>query len=173
MSLLTGLDLDRFGPARLWRALDPEVRELAARAMFTSEDPEIRTEAQLALAQQLRFRPQFVQKLPVDKRVGYLARQVRPDDNLAGSLLLALHLGERRPVLAAFLDALGVEHDDGLLADDADLGVAEGETLDRAVAAIEERFPAEDVELYLASLFALDRETWSGLRGVLERRAGA
>ncbi len=172
MSILRDLDLDRFGPAAVWRALEVPVRELAARSMWTSDDEDVRLEASMALSQQLRFRPQFVARLPLAKRVGYLARQVRPDDVLAGSLLLALHLGDRRPMLATFLDALEIPHEDGVIDEDHDLAPPEDGPLATAVAALDERFPAGAVDIYLATLFALDPETWAPLRPVLAARAG-
>ena len=173
MSILADLDLDRFGPAALWRALDVPVRELAARAMWTSEEEDVRLEASMALSQQLRFRPQFVAKLPLAKRVGYLARQVRPDDMLAGSLLLALHLGERRPLLTTFLDALEIPHEDGVIDEDHDLAPPEEGPLKAAVGTLDEHYPTGAVDIYLATLLALDPDTWGPLRPVLGARAGA
>ena len=173
MSILGDLDLERLGPAAIWRALDVPVRELAARAMWTSDDDDVRLEASMALSQQLRFRPQFVAKLPLVKRVGYLARQVRPDDMLAGSLLLALHLGERRPMLTTFLDALDIPHEDGVIDEEHDLAPPEDGPLASAVTALDERFPAGAVDIYLATLLALDPDTWGPLRAVLVERAAA
>lgn len=171
MSFLAEIELDRVSPARLWAVLPVAVRTAAARAMLTSDEADVRTEASLALAGQLRFRPAFVQKLPMDRRVAYLARQVRPDDNLAGSLLLALHLGERRPLLAAFLDELGIPHDDGVIDEDHELETPDEDALARAVARLDEDFDAEDVLVYLATLVALDPGTWAGLRAPIEARA--
>lgn len=173
MALLEDLELDRLAPARLWTRLPADVREAAARAMFASEDDDVRMEAALALAQQLRFRPRFVQKLPVAKRVAYLARQVRPDDNLAGSLLLALHLGERRPLLATFLDALGIPHDDGVIDEDHDFEAPSAEALAGAVERLDAAFDRDPVDVYLATLYALDAGTWGGLEGILRDRATA
>ena len=173
MSFLTDLDLDRLGPVHVWRSLDVPVRELAARAMWTSEDDDVRLEASMTLTQQLRFRPQYVAKLPLVKRVGYLARQVRVDDALAGSLLLALHLGERRLLLVAFLDALAIPHEDGIIDEDYDLLPPDSGPLTTAVAALDEQFPQGAVDLYLATLLAIDPDTWGPLRKVLEERSAA
>ena len=171
MAFLTDLDLERLGPARVWRSLDRSAREQAARAMWTSNDDDVRLEASMALARQLRFRPQFVATLPLAKRVGYLARQVRPDDSLAGSLLLALHLGDRRTLLATFLDALGIPHDDGIIDEDHELRSPDHEALVAAVAALDERFQTTEVDLYLATLLAIDPGTWEPLRTILTERS--
>lgn len=171
MSVLGKIDLERLSPSRLWSAVDPEVREAAARAGLTSEDEQVQAEAHLSLAMQLRFRPASIKTLPIDKRVRYLARQVRPDDSLASSLLLALHLGDRRALLGTFLDCLEIPHEDGLIDGDHDVEPPSEEALAGAAAALFEAHDDAHVELYLAALLALDPETWGGLRPVLEARA--
>ena len=46
-----------------------------------------------------------------------VAQILDPGEGLAASLLVALHLGERRAVLSTFLDAVGLPHEDGILTD--------------------------------------------------------
>lgn len=171
MARLVDLDLDHLSPAKLWAALDPQTRARCARAMYGGDD-ERRQEANAALAALLRFRPEFVRRLPLDKRVQYLARQVRPDDGLAGSLLLAVHFEDRRGLLAAFLDRLGVPHRDGVIDEHYELRTWSAAELEEPVAALYDAFPAADVDLYLASLVALDRGSWSALVELLRKRPG-
>ncbi len=135
--------LEGITPSRLWTHLDPEVRTLAARSFYAHDwgDVGTRREADLAIAQTLRFREASVRKLTVEKRVEYLARAVRPSDTLAHSLLLALHLEQRRPLLAAFLDELGVPHHDGLIAEDHDMTAPDPQPLRRAASQLLQRFP--------------------------------
>lgn len=175
MSLLALLPLDRLGPSRLWAALDAETRLLAARALYRHDwgDAPTRREADLAIAAGMRFRDAIVRQLPVDKRAHYVARNVVASDSLAASLLLALHLEHRRAILGAFLDALGLPHVDGLIAEDHTLEPQESGRLARAAAVLFERFDAAEVELYLASLVAIDADVWGGLVGVLRPRAEA
>ena len=73
-------------PAAVWAAIDVDTRRLAARALYGAEvdTRAARAEANRAIALALRFRPAAVGRLPVEKRVDYLARAVRPDDSLAG-----------------------------------------------------------------------------------------
>jgi len=165
---LQELPIDDLSPSRLWGALDAETRALAARAMYGER--ETRREADAAVASALRFRPAAVSKLPVEQRVNYLLRAVHPDDGLAGSLLLALHLTYRRPLLAAFLDRLGIPHDDGLIDPDHDVEQIDPQTLTAAVEQLYTSFPAADVELYLTSLVAMDPDAWSGLLPALRER---
>lgn len=167
MPLLQNLPLDKLTPARLWPALDEPVRRLAIRAMY-DDDPDLRREADQALADALRFRPAGVRKLPVDKRVDYFVRRVRPDNSLASTLLTTLHLAHRRPLLGAFLDALEVPNDDGLIAPGHEPEPFAGDRLAPAVDGLRGRFDAADVDVYLATLLALDPDVWGGLKPLLE-----
>ncbi len=166
MSLLADLPLDTLTAARLWSALDPPTRTLAAEALFDG-DPSTRAQADHAIATALRFRDAGVRKLSVKKRIGYLVRVVRPDNELASSLLMALHLGCRQPLLGTFLDELQIPHEHGLIASGHEVGPVPAETLEPAVGKLRERFDQAEVELYLASLLALDSDTWGALTGIL------
>ena len=164
--LLKDLPLDKLTAARLWSALDPPTRTLAAQALFDG-DRSMRHQADHAIATALRFRDAGVRKLSVDRRIGYLVRVVRPDDELASSLLMALHLGCRQELLSAFLDELEIPNEDGLIASDHEAIPIPTETLEPAVGKLRERFDGAEVELYLASLLVLDPNTWGGLTEIL------
>lgn len=166
MHLLHDLPLDELTPARLWTTLDPPTRALAARALFDG-DRAARDQANHAVAVALRFRDAGVRKLSVDRRVDYLTRVVRPDDALASSLLMALHLGCRQELLVSFLDVLQIPHENGLIAEDYELGPIDAATLAPAVGRLREHFDAAEVETYLASLLALDPDVWGGLGELL------
>jgi len=93
---------------------------------------------------------------------------IRPTDSLAGSMLLALHLEQRRAMLSAFLDALKIPHADGLIDENHEMKPPSTSTLEKAAKSLSERFPANEVELYLATLYVLDRVTWAGLATILK-----
>ena len=166
MSLLQDLPLDELTPVRLWTIPDPPTRALAARAMFTG-DRQKRDQANHAIALALRFRDAGVRKLSLDRRVDYLARVVRADHALASSLLMALHLDCRQELLVSFLDELQIPNQDGLIPEDYELGPVAADTLKPAVAKLSEHFDEAEVEVYLASLLALDPEVWGGLGACL------
>ena len=109
-----------------------------------------------------------VRKLSVGKRVDYLARVVRPEHELASSLLMALHLGRRQALLRSFLDFLEIPNEDGLIDADHELGPIGAAALAPAVTGLREQFDAEEVELYLASLLALDPDVWGALALLLQ-----
>lgn len=165
-------DLDGLSPSRLFAQLDPALRLLAARALYAHDwqDRPTRREADLAVAQALRSREVAIRKLPTDRRAEYLARAVRPSDSLAVSLLMALHLEQRRGLLAAFLDALEIPHKDGIIEEGHDLRAPSASRLESAAHALFRSHPGEEVEIYLATLLAMDREVWGGLAAVLAAR---
>jgi hypothetical protein len=170
MSLGTRLDLSQCSPAQLWATLEPEVRLASARSLYAHDwgETPTRREADFAIMHGMRFRESAVRQLSVDKRASYVARSIRPTDSLAGSLLLALHLEQRRDMLGSFLEALKIPHDNGLIAEDHDMKPPTAAALAKAAKVLRDKFPAGDVELYLATLYVLDRMTWAGLAPLLK-----
>jgi hypothetical protein len=170
MSLASRVDLSECAPSQLWASLEPEVRLAAARSLYAHDwgEAPTRREADFAIMQGMRFRESAVRQLPVDRRAQYVARSIRPTDSLAGSMLLALHLEQRREMLSAFLDALKIPHADGLIHEDHDMKPPSAASLQKAAKSLSERFPVDQVELYLATLYVLDRDTWAGLAPLLK-----
>ena len=152
-------------PATLWAELDVETRRLAARSVFSPEwdDAASRAEANEAIASALRFRKAAVGRLPLEKRIDYLARAVHPDDSLAGTLLLALHLTLHKKMLADFLGALEIPHKQGVIEADGPIDPPNAAKLGAAVTRLLESYPPADVKLYLASLLAMDPDVWGDL----------
>jgi hypothetical protein len=124
-------------------------------------------QAVFLIAQQKKFRPKSVVGLDEDRKSRHLATIVNLPDAVAGRALIAYHLVEQRPMMGAFLDALGIAHDNGLINEE---NVAPDATkIKPAVDAIAAQYPAEDVSLYLNTLFCQDPETWKALADVPER----
>ena len=157
-------------PTRLWREMPLEKRTAAALAFWRDNDsPDIavqHAEAIGLLARRLNFRVRSLQALPAERRARHLAQIADVTDPVATRALIAYHFENQRPLMAAFLDALGVEHDNGLITAE-DVQAPAAESLATAVRAIRDAFPSEDVDLYLRTLAALDGDTWQGLDQVL------
>ena len=173
MPLLQGLPPDKRTPSRLWSQLDPGTRRLAAQSLYDSkcDDDDGRTQADRAIASALRYREASVRRLSHDKRADYVARAAHPDDSLATSLLLALHLLHRRPMLSAFLDELDIPHANGVIESGHVVDVSDAERLSSAVAKLRAGYPTGEVDLYLASLVTMDPKTWGRLIGTLAQQA--
>jgi hypothetical protein len=80
--------------------------------------------------------------------------------------LIAYHLAAQRALMAAFLDALAIPHDKGVITAE-EVKPPEAAPLRQAVDAVRASFPAEDVDLYLQTLVAVDGETWARLGELL------
>jgi hypothetical protein len=150
-------------PAHIWREMTAEQRLAAAAALWSDEDSmHQQVEAVQAIARQLRFRPQSVVKLAPEKLARHLASLRTVPESLASRALVVYHLTTQRPMLEAFLDKLGIDHEHGLIAEGAK-AVPAAPALREAAAALLAAFPAVDVRVYLHTLAAQDPETWGAL----------
>lgn len=150
-------------PAQLWKRLSEEQKLKAAEAFW--QDPEgldQQVEAMTLLAQRLKARTRFVQGLPVEKKSRHLAHYPGMPDLLAARLLVSYHLAHQRSMMAAFLDAAGVAHDEGLITADPEGPIA-ADRIAPAVKALEASHGSEAVQLYLGTLLAQDPEVWAAL----------
>jgi hypothetical protein len=156
------------GPGKLWKRIPQERRIEAASAFWQDEEESVeqQAEALLAIAAQYRFRPKTVRTLPLEKKVKYLAALPALSDAVAGRILVAYHLAHQRPMLGTFLDALGIAHDNGVLAAQ-ETSAPDPEKLKAAAAALRAAYPAPDVDLYFQTLLVQDPDTWGGLADLL------
>ena len=137
-------------------------RRRAALAFWKEEEAaDDQVQAALLIAQQKKFRPKTVIGLDDDRKAKHLASIAAMPEQLAARALVVYHLAEQRAMMGAFLDALGIAHENGLIKDD---GVKpEPSKVAPAVDAIAKQFPADDVRLYLNTLLCQDPETWGAL----------
>jgi hypothetical protein len=151
-------------PAKLWRTMPLETRVAAAGAFWTDENAALeQAEAIALIARQIKFRPRSVQTLPVDKRAKYLAGLAQVSDLLAARLLVVYHLEYQRPMMAAFLDALGIKHDQGLIEDESPPAPSP-EALTAAADTLVASYPKADVVRYFWTLLWQDPDTWGPLQ---------
>jgi len=146
----------------LWRQMSPEQRQAALEAFWRDEEAgEQQLEALGLLVQRLKFRPKSVRGLAVDKKVRYLASVPFLSDSITARALVAYHLAHHRPMMGAFLDALGLPHDNGLITEES--VTPDKEKMPAAAQAIAAAYPRHDVAVYLSTLAAQDPETWGAL----------
>lgn len=156
------------GPGKLWKRIPQEKRAEAATAFWQDEEESVeqQAEALLAIAAHYRFRPKTVRTLPLEKKVRYLSALPALSDPVAGRVLVAYHLAHQRPMLGAFLDALGIAHDNGVLTEQ-EMTPPEADRLKEAADVLRASYPAADVDLYFQTLIVQDPETWGGLADLL------
>jgi hypothetical protein len=157
-------DFSDFRPSRLWKRL-PQERRLAAAEPFWEDEQstEQQAEAIAAIAAHMKFRTKSILALPAEKRIKYLATLPTISDAIVARALVAYHLEHQRPMMSAFLDMLGIAHDNGLIADEI-VTKPDDERLRGAGAELATKFPVDDVSLYFATLISQDPETWGGLQ---------
>ena len=152
-------------PSRLWKRMTFEQRQRAARAFWQDEEAgDDQMQAALLIAQQKKFRPKTVAGLDVDRKARHLASLVSMPGTIAARALIVYHLAEHRAMMAAFLDALGIPHEDGLIKDD---NVKPDQSkIGPAAEQLAQQFESDDVKLYLNTLLCQDPEAWEALRDV-------
>jgi hypothetical protein len=149
---------------RLWKRLTPAERLAAATAFWKEPPQEVLGSALGVLIKARHLRPQAARTLAPEAQARILATVLDPGEGVAAALLVALHLGERRPLLAAFLDAIGLAHENGILKDDAASEAPLAEDKARAgVRQVSASFPRAEVETYLNTLWLQDPERWAVL----------
>jgi hypothetical protein len=151
---------------RLWKHLPPEERLAASTAFFAEPPPELAGAAIGALVKARNLRPQAARALAPDAQARILATVLDPGEPLAQGLLVSLHLAQRRPLLGAFLDALSLPHENGVLKEEADSAEPVSPEKARAAVAALASFPAGQVRTYLNTLWLQDPDRWEALEAV-------
>ena len=119
-------------------------------------------EAVASIATHMKFRPRSIVALAPEKRARYLAQLPNVSDAIAARALVNYHLERQRPMMGAFLDLIGIAHENGLISEE-NLPKPDAAKVKQAAQELAARFPAEDVSLYLATLVSQDPETWDSL----------
>ena len=145
--------------------MSSEQRVAAAEAFWREDQADIEVQhadAIVTLARRLNFRTKSVQALPVERRAKLLAQLHDVPDSIATRALISYHFTQRRDLMAAFLDALGIAHENGLISDES-VPPPPADKLKAAIATLRSKFPNTDVDLYMKTLATLDGETWAGV----------
>jgi len=157
-------------PSQLWKQMSAERRAQAAEAFWRDENGgSEQAEVIGTIANRIKFRVKSVLTLPMEKKVKYLLGLPAVSEMVAARLLVAYHIDHQRPMMGAFLDALGIAHEDGLIADE-NVEPPDPAALHAAASSLAGRFPAEDVTVYLSTLVWQDPDAWGPLAEAPEVR---
>jgi len=156
-------DYSEFRPSKLWKKLSAE-RRIAAAELFWSDEQstEQQIEAVSALATHMKFRPKTLIGLPIERKARYLATLPAISDVVAARALINYHLERQRPMMSAFLDLLGITHEDGLISEE-NVAKPSADKLREAATELSSKYSREDVTLYFSTLVSQDPDTWGGL----------
>ena len=103
------------------------------------------------VATALKFRPHAIRKLPLVQRAKKAKSLILSSSDaetayeLFGSFLVKHH----KELITDFLDATGVPHEEGMI-EDLHAAVPDGEKLESALSALDEKFERDHVTIYLS-----------------------
>ena len=139
-------------------------RRMQAAEVFWADDQSAdqQIEAVAAIASHMKFRTKSVIALPPDRKAKYLTTLPNISDSIVARALVSYHLEHQRPMMGAFLDALGIAHEEGLISEE-EAPAPDTEKVHAAAAELAAQYPAEDVSLYFSTLVSQDPETWKAL----------
>ena len=163
--------IEQRGPYAVWELMDDDEKKAAAVAFWNEADRESRAALEVALAQDLKFRPQSVRQLSAERVAGRLVRLADAlPETVLFQYLFHLHMSDRRPLMVEYLDAIGLPHDNGALDLPDDF---EGPDQEKVEATARDLIKAREHEalLYLGTLIVADTDFWTGLEPVLKEYA--
>ena len=143
-------DPRRLGTISLWQALNADERGAAASAYLNAEEAG-RDRLNRIVAEARNFRPATVRKWANDKIITEMRFVPLRDPNVASRLLQCHHVPGQLAMVTGFLDALGVSHDEGVLASLEDVDATE-EIVKLAVTRLVQDYGPQPVAVYLLTL---------------------
>jgi len=157
-------------PSQLWKQLNADKKRQAADAFWHDEHAaNEQAEAVNLIAQRIKFRLKSVIAMPVEKKTQYLLSMPAVSEMLAARMLVAYHLQHQRAMMGAFLDALGIRHEEGIIAEE-EVAPPTADALKQAARTLASSYPADDVSLYLSTLVWQDPDTWGPLGDLPETK---
>jgi hypothetical protein len=134
---------------------------------FESEKPTYRATLN-AVAEARHLRPVFLERQPKAQRhTTMLATLTRPAlEPVAGNLIRTWLLKKHKSMLVDFLNALGIQNNDGVV-DDLPKSMDDAK-LRAAVDTLLAKYPPEAVAVYLNAFNDMNEANWSNLKSLLE-----
>ena len=157
-------------PHQIFGAMSPEKCEQVM-GRISEEAPEVFQQTVASAAAALKFRPQYLMKQPLAKRVASIRRALsRPASSpLAEELLAIYFLKCRLDLLTQWLDLMGLAHEEGMLTDD-EVPCPEPAELEKKVASFRAG-KDEDCDLLLQVFAGQSAIDWPALDELLANSA--
>jgi hypothetical protein len=120
------------------------------------------------VAEARKLRPAFFERTPRPARHAAMAAMLAKPrlELLAANLLRDWLMKQQIPMLADFMDALGIPHKDGAV-DDLPATVEEPQ-LQAAVDKLLAKYPPEEVAVYLNAFYSMNDVRWPNLEAMLK-----
>lgn len=154
-------------PHQVFARMSPE-RAFELLSKVQEKLPGVYTQAVGAACVTLKARPQFMMKQSKEKRAQFVRQALSrfAAAPIAEEVLAAYFLEVRRDLLTEWLDALGIEHENGVLKSD-DPAEPPREKLEQAVASFRGGEGPEDRQLLLEAFAAQSAVEWPALDALL------
>lgn len=160
--------LENGGAYVVWGLMSEDERHEAAIALWRDADRESRAALEVALAKEMKFRPQSLRRLPAERIATRLARMADTlPDTVLFQFLFHLHMATRREVMVEFLDAVDLPHSDGVLEIEDDTEAPNASVVMPAAQALFAK-NEHNALIYLATLRVADATFWATLDEFLE-----
>lgn len=152
----------------LFGFMSPDLAKRILDETFANEKPLYKA-TMAAVADAKKLRPQFYEKKPRTERdADMLSMLTRPRlEEVGAALLRGWLMKTQKPMLVDFLNALGLEHKDGVVDDFPEK--LEDATLKKAIDALLEKHPKETVIIYLNAFGNMNEAGWPNLNEMLEK----
>ena len=155
------------GPLAVWDLMTDDEKKLAAAALWANADRESRMVIEMALAKEMKFRPQSVRKLSAERVTPRLVRLASElPETVHFQFLFHLHMAERKAIMVEYLDAVGLPHNDGVL-DLPEDGEAPTKEAAEEPARVLAKKHGREALVYLGTLAVADATFWEGMLDVL------
>ncbi len=154
---------------------DPDQRRRILTAFWKHGDDSAKMLAAAQLARAMNFRDETIRKMAPEKKAELLASRIGAAEFEAAfdTALMLYHTHDQSKLLAAFLDQWGVPHVNGSIEID-DYTPPTADAVRAAATRLDSDFPAQDINVYLASAGLLMGGQWqAGTWPVVDERAAS
>ena len=164
-----GTPLNRVKAYQIFQSISPDLAQSIFQTL-RDDHRDVYKSILISLAQEKRLRPVFVQRKPVEQQIKWMGDtcKLRACNSVTEHLLQIWLLKSQPEMLKAFLDDLGVEHDDEGTAEDLP-DELDAKKLKKAAEGLLKSHPAETVALYLHVFQLQQPGGWPELNELLEK----
>ena len=138
----------------VWNALKASEKEEACRAFWEGKDT--------------FSRDALLKRLPIQEKARQLRRLVESPSlrHVCDDLLRSWVVSRKTPMLVCFVEAQGLQHNNGIL--DDSVTQADLKLVKKGVRAVLEKFPPREVALYMGIMLTVGGDFWVGLAEAVE-----
>lgn len=153
----------------LFGRLSPQLAHQIFEFLLTQDKASYKS-ALHTLAGQRKLRPVFLERKPkAERHIWMRDALARPQNEAIASNLIQIWLiNARSEMLCDFLDALGIEHDEKGGIDTLPESPSK-EALQAAIEKISQKYPREEILVYLHAFQSMDIAGWAPLQEILDK----